>query len=206
MSLLSLQRDMRAWLTTGTESAAARFEPGARAGLGIYQNNYRAQLITCLAETFQRVQTWLGEEEFLAAAARHIDTSAPSDWTLDNYGRDFPHTLRACYPEDPEVAELAWLDRALADAFVGPDVEPVSPHSLGAIDWDPAVLQFNPTLQFAQVITNSTAIWSALSAGNVPPVLEWLPQPAAVLVWRKEFTSRFRTLDAVEERAIAHAR
>lgn len=204
MTLLALQRDVRNWLTTGAESVADRFGPGSRAGLGVYQNNYRAQLVACLAETFARVQAWLGDEAFLAAAAEHIDASPPNDWTLDRYGREFAHTLRVRYPQDPEVAELAWLDRALADAFVGQDAEAVSAHSLAAIDWDRAVLRFTPTLQLGQVITNSTAIWSALSAGDIPPTLEPLPQPAAVLVWRKGFTSCFRTLDAVEERAIAH--
>jgi Putative DNA-binding domain len=206
MTLLALQRDMRTWLTTGTQSAAARFEPSALTGLGVYQNTYRAQLVACLEETFQRVKTWLGEDEFLAAAAQQIETSPPSDWTLDRYGRDFPQTLRARYPQDPEVAELAWLDRALADTFAGPDVEPASLRSLATIDWDRAVLQLTPTLIVGQVLTNSPAIWSALSAEHMPPVVATLSKPAAVLVWRNGFTPCLRTLDSTEERALAHTR
>jgi Putative DNA-binding domain len=202
MTLLELQRDMRAWLTTGTEDTMFRFAPSARTGLAVYQNNYRAQLVACLADTFQRVKAWLGDDDFLAAAVSHINSSPPSDWTLDHYGRTFAESLRARYAEDPEVAELAWLDRALADAFVGPDIEPVPPHSLAAIDWDRAVLRFTPTLQIGHVLTNSTMIWSALSAGSTPPAVEWLPNATAALVWRKEFTSCFRTLTSIEERAI----
>jgi hypothetical protein len=203
MKLLAMQRDMRAWLT-GTEAAATRFATCARAGLGVHQNNYRAQLVSCLSETFERVQAWVGEGAFLAAAARHIDARPPSDWTLDNYGSDFPQTLRELYPLDPEVAELAWLDHALAEAFVAPDVDPLSIDSLAAIDWEDAVFQFTPTAKLGQVITNSTTLWSRLSSANTLPVVETLPRAATIIVWRKEFTSCFRTLDATEATAFAH--
>lgn len=206
MSLLTLQRDLRAWLITGSDTAAAKFGATARAGLGVYQNNYRAQLVACLGETFERVKSWLGDDEFLAAAARHIDASPPCNWTLDRYGSNFPDTLRARYPQHPEVAELAWLDRALADAFVGPDVEPVSASTLAAIEWERAVLQLTPTLQLEYVTTSSPAIWTALSAGETPPQVEQLPAHAAVIVWRQGLTSCFRVLDAEEHRALQHAR
>jgi len=203
MNLLAIQRGMRDWLT-GDETAATAFGPAGRAGLDVYQNNYRAQLVACLSEKYERVAAWLGDDAFEVAVARHIGTSPPHDWTLDHYGADFPLTLQSLYPNDPEVAELAWLDRTLADAFVGPDVEPVSTQSLGAIEWDHAMLHFTPTMNEFRVHTNSTAIWSALSAAGTPPPVEPLPQPATVLVWRKEFTSCFRTLDPLEAIAIAH--
>ncbi|MET0660551.1 MAG: DNA-binding domain-containing protein [Steroidobacteraceae bacterium] len=205
MTLLVLQREMRAWLR-GDDTAACYFGPVARAGLDVYQNNYRAQLVACLADKFERTMAWLGDDAFRSAAVRHIDNTPPHDWTLDRYGSDFPQTLQALYPNDPEVSELAWLDHALADAFVGPDRTPVSPQSLATMDWDRAVLQFTPTLRVGHALTNSTAIWSALSANKTPPPVEALPQPAVVLVWRKELTSCFRTLEATEVAAIAHIR
>ena len=203
MTLLAIQRGMRDWLI-GEESAASAFGPEARAGLDVHRNNYRAQLVACLTEKYERVVAWLGDDAFEVAAARHIGASPPHDWTLDHYGGDFPLTLQSLYPNDPEVAELAWLDRALADAFVGPDVEPVSPLSLGAIDWDNATLRFTPTMHLGHVQTNSTAIWSALSAADTPPPVELHTHAVIVLVWRKEFTSCFRTLDATEAAAISH--
>lgn len=201
MNLAEVQQNMRAWLT-GDELVATRFDAGARAGLDVYRNNYRAQLVACLAETFARVKAWLGEEAFLAAAARHIDAAPPSDWTLDNYGRNFPQTLRTLYPTNSEVPELAWLDRALGDAFVGPDVEPISIGALASIDWENAVLGLTPTLRLGRVSTNSTAIWLALSANAALPAVERLPQPATVLVWRRGWTSCFRTTDEFESAAI----
>jgi hypothetical protein len=200
MSLLALQRDFRAWLIGADENAAAKFGAAAHAGLGVYQNNYRAQLVACLEETYARVKAWLGDDAFLAAAIDHIDRTPPSDWTLDRYGHDFPETLRTCYPNDAEVAELAWLDRSLADAFVGPNVETLEAMPLQGADWDHAVLRLTPTLHLGHMTTNAAAIWSALSAGSTPPSVA-LPR-STLLVWRREFTSCFRTLDDQETRAI----
>ena len=204
MSLLEIQRDFRAWLITGNENEARKFAAAARAGLCVYQNNYRAQLVACLEDAFARVKAWLGDEAFLAAAIDHIERTPPSDWTLDRYGRDFAETLRRLYPQHPEVAELAWLDRTLSDVLIGPDADPLETHQLATVDWDRAALRLTPTLRLGRLTTNSTAIWSALSAGKAPPNLERLSTPATLLVWRQNFTSCFRTLDEHEAQAIEH--
>ena len=59
-----------------------------------------------------------------------------------------------------------------------------------------------PTL----VSTNATAIWTALAAGEVPPAVEALPEPGAILVWRQDQVSRFRAIDQIEQQALLAAR
>ncbi|ATE65554.1 putative DNA-binding domain-containing protein [Rhizorhabdus dicambivorans] len=206
MSLLELQRDFRAWIADASGEAAERLGPGARAGLDVYQNNYRASLVACLSEAFERVRLWIGEERFLSTAAAHIDVTPPHAWTLDAYAKDFPETLELLFPGDPEIAELGWLDLALSEAFVGPDADPLDPAALAAVDWDHAVLRLGPTLTTAPFRSNAAAIWSALSAGEMPPPAERLAEPATVLVWRNAFTSCFRTAEPGEVRAIELAR
>lgn len=206
MSLLALQRDFRAWLAEESDEAAERLGPAARPGLGVYLNNYRAQLIDCLAESFARVRLWLGEERFLSIAAAHIDVTPPHAWTLDAYAKGFPDTLERLFADDPEIAELGWLDLALSEAFVGADAAPVDPATLGAVDWDNAVLQLTPTLATRHFTTNAAAIWSALSAEEMPPAVQHLPAPATVIVWRKEFVSCFRSAETGEGRALDLAR
>lgn len=205
MNLLDMQRDFRAWLAEESGEAAGRIGAGARAGLGVYLNNYRAQLVDCLTECFERVRLWLGDERFLAIAAAHIDLTPPSEWTLDAYSNGFPDTLERLFPEDLEIAELGWLDLALSRAFVGPDADPVDPAMLGEVDWDSAVLRLTPTLTMRPFETNAAAIWSALSADEMPPAVTGLPQPAMMLVWRKDFVSCFRTAENGEARAISMA-
>jgi hypothetical protein len=206
MSLLSLQRDFRAWLAEESEEAAARLGEQARPGLGVYLNNYRSQLIDCLGESFERVRAWLGEERFLSISAAHIDLTPPHAWTLDAYAKGFPDTLERLFPDDPEVSELGWLDLALSEAFVGPDADPVDPAALGAVDWDNAVFKLAPTLTMRPFETNAAAIWSALSADEMPPAVGRLPWPAMMLVWRRDHVSCFRTAEPGEARVIDLAR
>ena len=203
MTLLEQQRQMREWLRKSIQPTAHR-EPRSESGLNVYQNNYRAQLVACLEETFARVKAWIGDEAFQAAAAQHIDEHSPCHWTLDAYGAEFPETLRAVYPRDPGIAEIAWLDRALSDAFVGRDAAPFTPASAGDIDWDRTCLQFVPSLRIADFRTNATAIWSALSAATPPPRVIFNSNSSAVIVWRKAFTSCFREVAEDERAAIAH--
>lgn len=206
MSLLAMQRDFRAWLSESSEDAAARIGEGARPGLEIYHNNYRAALTSCLAETFERVHLWVGDERFWATTAAHIDVTPPQAWTLDAYARDFPETLDLLFRDDPEIAELGWLDLALSEAFVGPDAAPVDPAELGQVDWDKAVLRLSPTLATKDFRSNAAAIWSALSAREMPPAAGLLPEPVTMLVWRKGLTPCFRTAEPGEAKAVALAR
>ncbi len=202
MSLLALQRDVTAWLAAESEDAAERLGSAARPGLEVYRNNYRASLTACLTETFERVRLWIGEERFLSTAAAHIDVTPPHAWTLDAYARDFPGTLAMLFPDDPEIYELGWLELALAEAFVGPDAPPLDPASLSDVDWDKARLRLAPTLDIGRLRSNAAAIWSALSEEEAPPAAALLPEPATLLVWRRELTCCFRTAEPGEARAI----
>lgn len=203
VTLAELQRDFRAWLEV---EATPDFGQRAVPGLRVYQNNYRAQLAACLEASFPHTLSWIGGGAFHAAVVAHVERVPPSSWTLDAYPRDFADTLRQRYPADPEVFELANLERALDDAFVGADADPVQASALAEIDWDRAVLRFAPTLELADATTNAAAIWSALAAGDVPPPTVFLPEPATLLVWRQAMVSQFRTIDATERHMLLLAR
>lgn len=207
MSLIELQRDMRIWLTRGDGSAAVRLGgEDAAPGLHIHQNNFRASLAACLEESFAHTRDWIGGDAFARAAAAHIERVSPSSWTLDAYPRDFPATLAFLYPEDPEVGELAWIELALGEAFVGPDATAMAAADLGEVDWDRAVLHLTRTLKLADLATNATAILSALVEGAEPPGATCLPEQGAVLVWRKDETAHFRAIDQIEHQALLSIR
>ena len=204
MTLRAIQHDFRLWLTQESAAAATRLG-GVKAepGLAVYLNTYRGQLMTALAETFPMVRAWLGAAAFDAAAARHIERVPPDSWTLDAYGRDFPDTLRLLYPQDPEVVELACLERALSAAFIGPDCAPMALEALGGTDWEQAVLRLMPSFTLLPAATNAAAIWSALTEGSPPPEAALLETPTQLAVWRVGFTPRFRSLEPAEAHALA---
>ena len=83
MTLLDLQRDFRRWLASGSETAARRIPGAHEAGLAVYQNNYRAQLVGCLEASYPLLRTRMGEDAFLH---RRSSTSTcirrtPGPWT-----------------------------------------------------------------------------------------------------------------------------
>ena len=203
MNLAALQRDFRSWLTVESSDAAARFGDRAEPGLAVYLNNYRGQLMVCLSESFATVRAWLGEDAFDTAAATHIDRRPPHNWTLDAYALEFPETIDALYPDDPEVGELARLERDLGLAFVGQDAAPLDLAALAHIDWNSAVLDLVATFSTLPATTNAGAIWSAINAGQTPPAAAVLDAPAIIAIWRREYSPTFRTLDPMESQAMS---
>ncbi|ETI65674.1 hypothetical protein C100_00600 [Sphingobium sp. C100] len=202
MTLLSMQRDMRAWLVHEDEAAAARMGARAHAGFGVYQNNYRAQLVACLESSFPRTRAWTGDEAFLNAAALHIDRVPPSSWTLDAYPHDFPTTLSALYPDDPEIEEIAQIELALEQMFVAADGTIVTVDDLQDIDWDRASLRIAHTIELVDLRTNAFALWSAIAAGDQPPTVEHRKVSDIILVWRQDGQCRIRTIDQTEFQAL----
>lgn len=203
MSLLAIQRGLRDHILANRADRPESVAASGEAGLAVYRHAYRAQLAACLRDTFEQTWSWLGDEGFDAAALTHIAAHPPRGWTLDAYGEDFPQTLAGLYPDDPDVAELAWLDWSLRRAFDGPDADPITPEALAHVDWDSAVLALSPTLAIGAVATNSAAIWGALAEGQAPPLVERLPAPAAIRVWRQGLSPRYRTIDAFEQQALS---
>jgi hypothetical protein len=204
--LLGLQQNFREWLTSEEPDIAARFGERARPGLGVYLNNYRAQLLACLSASYPILRAWIGDAAFEGAAAGHIESVPPRAWTLDAYGVDFDAMLESLYPADPEVPELARLERDLAAAFVGPDAAAVVPADLADVDWDAAIVCFVPTFALLTVTTNVAAIWSAISHGETPPPAARLPEPTSLVIWRHGFAPRFRTVAAEEAQALRRTR
>lgn len=201
MTLLAMQRTFRDWLVTGEDSSAAQL--GGGPGTAVYQNNYRTALVSSLAETFQRLALWLGEEAFEAAAAQYIDTRPPSSWTLDAYGEHFTDFVAALYRDDPDVRDLAAIDWTVGQVFVAPDADALHPEALAVADWETAVIRAVPSLQILPIITNADAIWLALATEDAPPSAEISAQETALLMWRQGLEPVFRRAEAHERDVLA---
>lgn len=197
-SLHSLQQDFASWLVTADEAAAMRL--GRADGLAIYQNNYRVSLMTSLEAGFAQVHSWLGDEAFARAAAHFIDAYPPNGWTLDAYGADFATTLASLYPQDPEVADLARIDWAVGQAFVGGNADPAGADVLTEVDWDVARIALVPSLLMVEVGSNADAIWLALAGEGEVPAPCALPERATLFVWRQGFESVMRRAEPAEVR------
>lgn len=204
MMLADMQRDFEAWLVTASADAKARLGGARGAGLDVYQNNYRAQLVGCLEASFPQLRRRMGEQAFLAVSINHIDHHPPHAWTLDAYADDFPATLARQFPDNPDLAELAWIEQALSAAFVAADAQALAPDALGGVDWDTAKVLLVPSFASRVATTNAYAVWCALGDGETAPDGEMLARAAGLIVWRRDLSCYVREVDAIELEALRH--
>lgn len=206
MRLSEMQGAFLGWLASGEDAVMRRLPlaKGAEHGLGVYQNNYRAALMACLADSFPQTLRWLGEGPFEASAARHIERVPPDSWTLDDYALGFPASLAEDYPYDPEVEELARIELVLSQVFVAADAVPLDLAAMGAVDWDNARLQTVPALSILSLHSNAEEIWIALADEAPPPPVRWEQQARPVLIWRQGLLCRLRSLGSDEAGMLGH--
>lgn len=192
MNLRDLQRSFQRGVLGGGDAV-----PQAN-GMQVYGNNYRGQLLGALRDTYPHTATWLGDDVFACEALAYVMRRPSHAWSLNTYGDQFPAYLAERLPEQPAVAELAWLEHALRDAFHGADAPPLSLHGLAVGNWDEAAFVFVPTVRFCYLRTNAAALWAGLSAGTSPLIAQVLAQPVAVRVWRMDLSPRFTSMPADE--------
>lgn len=205
MSLIDLQRRFHAAVTGVDEMMFEDWDPALRPGLAVYRNAYRARLIECLRSTFEKTWTWIGDESFDAAAAHHLIVSPPRSWTLDDAGVGFDETLAQLFPGDPEVAELAWLEWEMQQAFTAPDEPVLDAAGFTALSrdftdeaWTSLRLSFVAGMRSRQVRTDCRAVWTAIVADGDIPADILLSEAQTLVVWRQGLSPRFRMLGSEE--------
>lgn len=186
-----------------SEVAADDDVPPSSLGMEIYRNAYRARLIGALESGFDRTRRWVGEQAFETAAAHYILTQPPHSWTLDEFGAQFPELLAQLFAEDAEVAELAWLEWHLQQAFAALDLPELDAARLGAAGLDEDGwnnLRFTMAAGFAaRAVQHELAeLWHGLAPNgaatpDTPPLV-----PQHLIVWRQSLQPRFRLLDRAE--------
>lgn len=178
-------------------------------GIAVYRNNYRSALIEVMRATYERTARWVGEEAFRRAAAHHLIAHPPKHWTIDLAGEGFDSTCAELFADDPEVAELAWLEWTMGQAFIAADAPPLSPQAFaeqtagfGEQDWADLQLAFVPALDGASVRHDLAALWRALENDEVERFDAALAARSGCVVWREGFRAVFKLVDLDEWRAL----
>lgn len=203
MRLLELQTAFRDEIVAGDDGMAL-----SSRGMEIYRNAYRSRLLGALESSFERTRRWAGEEAFAAAACHYILEHAPVSWTLDAYGEQFPALLKQLFAEDPEVAELAWLEWHMSRAFAAPDLGELDPAALAsaglaAEDWDRLCFATAAGYAVRPIATNCTGLWLAMAGDSDGEFAVEMVDTAFLAVWRRGLEPHFRIIDADENRALA---
>jgi len=201
--LKDLQARFQAGIVSGDDAILTDINDNDRENrrtlFGVYRNAYVLRLAEILGRDYELTHAYLGDQTFSDLAqgyiAKHPSDKRNARW----FGRYLPEFARKTAPfsEHKEVAELAALEKALADAFDAADAQPVTIEELAAIppeDWANLVFSPHPTAKRLRFKTNAADIWMALKDEAAPPEAMLLPEPQMILVWRQDLTSRFRPL------------
>jgi len=163
-------------------------------------------LIDVLLDTFEHTAIYLGDDWFNQLAADYVQLHPSTYKNIGLYGQEFPQFLAEQLAEDKEVSELALMDWKLRRAFDGADSAVMTLDDLQHLASDESTsirLQAVPTLTMCTQHFNTLEIWNAINQDQTPPVVERLPEPVDILIWRKEHSPHFRSLSQIESAAIA---
>jgi hypothetical protein len=160
------------------------------------------QFLSTLEATYPRLRAWLGEERFERAALWHLEHNPSYAWTLDACADDFGLTLSELFPDSPGLLELAWIERAVVNAFVPHDSWPVMPYGLASVNWNTVHLRLTPSLVITHASTNAADVWSAMNRDRQRLTGRMLAEPKGLLVWKRGYVSCLRSVDALELDAI----
>lgn len=179
------------------------------AGMAVYRGNYRSALMGALAETYERTALLVGAKPFAQACINHAIAHPPSGWTIDEAGAGFDATLARMFGDNPEIAELAWLEWAMLELATAPDTTPFAAQdfaqasaAFGDEEWGNLRLAFQPRSRARLVGHDLEAIWRALGKGEAPPDAR-LEAPCTCLVWREGERPTFTLLGADHAQAFA---
>lgn len=212
MSLADLQSRFIAALRSDEVSLPEAWQGTQAEGFDVYRNAYRSRLVDAMRETFPRTARLVGDEAFGAAAAHHLIQHPPASWTLDAAGTGFELTVAELFPEDPDVAELAWIEWAMQEAFVARDAQSLDGLAFTAAtagfddaDWGDLRLQFVPGIAVGHVRHDWPTLWQLLdddgdvaSARTLPPS----SQPQGCVVWRADLRPVFALVDSASLEAL----
>lgn len=213
-ALAQLQRAFLAAMRgEDAEPALQLLAPGRRGaadvGLSIYRNAYASRLREALANDHSTLAVYLGDQLWARLCEGYIQAHPSTVRTLRNFGDSLPAYLRseAPFSANPQIAELAELERRLLDCFDAADAEPAPWSGLLSTpeaNWPRLRLRFHPSVRQHRVAWNSVDLWKALKAGQDPP--QAVRAASNWLLWRDpERVTRFRSLDADESVALAHS-
>ena len=214
MRLVELQRNFQQHLLAGDDAIlesvvdAPPLAPAAR--VKVYRNAYRVRLLDSLQDTYPVLFKVLGDEVFEDLGAAFINAHPSVHRSIRWYGRELADFLaqRPPYAEQPILAEIARFEWTLSEVFDAADAAPVGREALQAIDpgsWDRIGFVFHPSLRLLDLTWNTVAVWQAMSRDEDPPQPESTDTPIPWLLWRRDLTNRFRSLDAAEKAALEAA-
>lgn len=215
MTLAALQSSFQAAILGETSEILEAVTPSRRldsaSRFAVYAEAYRSRLADFVANDYPALHQILGDEHFFNLAAAYIDATPSRHRNARFYARDLPEFMRVQVPwaSSPILADLAALERALADAFDAADADAVDAAALADI---PAKAQPQLSLKFAPcvaalTVTRGTATCYAAALEGWAMDMPRDEGRETILVWRSAaLEPLYRLLEEDETLALDAAR
>lgn len=179
--------------------------------LGAYYNAYRIRLIDCLATDFSVLQKTLGEEAFEYLVLDYLKIYPSQHPSVRWVGRHMVEFLQHSDHEDraflQELAQFEWtqglcFDAADSDNLVTlEDMAQVAPEY-----WPQITLAFHPSVRWLDLQWNIPPYWVAMDENKPPPEKQYEDTPTRWLMWRRDTSPNWRSLEVTEAWAIEAAK
>lgn len=163
-----------------------RLDSAAR--FAVYHDAYRARLGEFLGNDYPILRSVLGDDEFGALAGAYVEATPSTHPNARWYGQKLPDFLSRTLPWAGmrALADLAQLERALADAFDAESAAPLGPSALAGVaaeDQPRLSFAFAPGMTLLTLIEGTAGVYDAAVEGAevMPPQSE---AEEFVLVWR----------------------
>ena len=207
----TLQNQLQSYILNGSGDILPAIVDGprldAKSRLDVYANGYQLRLIEVLDADYPGLHVLSGDDLFDQLARAYIAVH-PSE--LPNarwFGVHLPQFLAsdAAFSAQTVLAEMAsfeWSMNLAFDSADDPVLDITKLASLPVEAWSNLGFQLHSSLQRVELAWNVPAFWQAVTGEENPP----MPVQASIsvpwIVWRRELTTYFRSLETDEAAAL----
>ena len=179
--------------------------------LSAYAFAYRARLKEVLANDYHALLMAVGNEQFNQLAEDYIDAHPSRYYSLRDFGRHLPEFVFGMiqhhqrYPDKHWLYELALFEWTLGQAFDAPDNTTFGEQDMAMIPaelWSGLRFHIHPSVHRIDFEWNIPRMWQALTQDIPSQVTASREISSPWLVWREQLVTRFRSLQADEQRAL----
>jgi len=187
-------------VSTGDATAAHR--------LAVYFNAYRIRLLECLESDFSNLSRYLQTEKYEQLMLAYLKAYPSADPSVRWLGQHLIKFLRAnpAYNEDGFLAELAafeWQQGLAFDAVDAKVIKQVEDMAeIPADQWPYVSFEFAASVATLDFLWNVNEIWMALENEEPVPEKNKSEIPVRWVIWRKQLTPNWRSLDVDEAVAL----
>jgi hypothetical protein len=169
--------------------------------LDVYANMYFFRLRDVLRDDYPKLVAALGDDEFHNLVVDYLLACPPTYFSIRNAGEKLPGFLprHRLSVEAPWLGDLAGLERQRTDVFDAADAPLLDADHLSALPpeaFEHLRVKLIPAHRILEVRFPVHDLWRALEQGRGP--IDLVPEPQALIVWRREPLVFQRPLTALE--------